>query len=132
MHALLNLSALQFRWLAVEDIDWLEIAFKEVHSPVEESAKVAGDSSLRVMERTPIGLSNDREELIERVVGVYGQCLAFKLRIVNGFRGDEVAEVEAQWLATLSEPASSILYLQEFDELHSLLVAGDSDESPEF
>ena len=93
MHSLFNLSVFQFRWLAVEDIDRLETAFEEVHAAIEESAEVAGDPSLRVSEGTSVGLADDREELVEGVVGVYGECFGFELGVVDRFRSDEVAEV---------------------------------------
>lgn len=38
-------------------------------------------------------MSNDGEELIKRVVGIDRECFVLKLRIIDGFGGDEVAEV---------------------------------------
>ncbi len=38
-------------------------------------------------------MPDDGEELIESVVCVYGESFVFKLRVVDGFGGDEVAEV---------------------------------------
>ncbi len=36
-------------------------------------------------------MTDDGEELVERVVGVDGECFAFKLGVVDRFGRDEVA-----------------------------------------
>ena len=38
-------------------------------------------------------MTDDSEELVERVVGVDCKCFAFKLGVVDRFGGDEVAEI---------------------------------------
>ncbi len=38
-------------------------------------------------------MTDDREELVECVIGVDGQGFVFKLGVVDGFGGDEVAEI---------------------------------------
>lgn len=38
-------------------------------------------------------MSDNREELVEGVVCIYRECFVFKLRIVDGFGVDKVAEV---------------------------------------
>ncbi len=93
MHSLLNLCAFEFGRFAVEDINWLEPAFQKVYCSVEDSAQVTCDSSLRIAERSSVGLSNDGEELVESVVCVYSEGFVLKLRVVDGFGLDEVAEV---------------------------------------
>ncbi len=72
---------------------------------------MTSNSPLCVAEGSSIGLTYDGKELVERIVCIYGEGFPFELRVVDGFGGDEVAEVQAQWLATLSEASSSILSL---------------------
>ncbi len=61
---MLDLGTFEFRWLPIKDIDGFEASFQEVYCPIEDSAQMARDAPLSVMQWAAVWLADDGEKLV--------------------------------------------------------------------